>query len=85
MVNWRIGDLLKRMLYFDCFSGASGDMILGAFLDLGLPIGALKGALGSLAIEYGDISAERVSRAGIAGTKFRLLETSAPTAGPCIA
>jgi uncharacterized protein (DUF111 family) len=39
------------MLYFDCFSGASGDMILGAFLDLGLPLDGLKSALGSLAIE----------------------------------
>ena len=45
---------LAKTLYFDCFSGASGDMILGALLDLGLPLEALRGALGSLAIEYGD-------------------------------
>jgi len=64
------------MLYFDCFSGASGDMILGAFLDLGLPIDALKNALGSLAIEYGDISSERVMRAGVTATKFHLHERS---------
>jgi uncharacterized protein (TIGR00299 family) protein len=60
------------MLYLDCFSGASGDMILGAFLDLGLPLDALKAALGSLAIEYGGVSAERVSRAGVTAAKFRL-------------
>jgi len=60
------------MLYLDCFSGASGDMILGALIDLGLPMDALKGALGSLAIEYGDISAGRVMRAGISSTKFQL-------------
>jgi len=60
------------MLYLDCFSGASGDMILGALIDLGLPVDALKGALGSLAIEYGDISAGRVLRAGISSTKFQL-------------
>jgi len=60
------------MLYLDCFSGASGDMILGALIDLGLPVDALKGALGSLAIEYGDISAGRVMRAGISSTKFQL-------------
>ena len=60
------------MLYLDCFSGASGDMILGALLDLGLPIDALKGALGSLAVDYADVTAERVSRAGVSSTKFRL-------------
>jgi uncharacterized protein (TIGR00299 family) protein len=65
------------MLYFDCFSGASGDMILGAFLDLGLPLEALKTALGSLAIEYGDVTADRVSRAGVSATKFRLHEQHA--------
>ncbi|PYR56144.1 MAG: nickel pincer cofactor biosynthesis protein LarC [Acidobacteria bacterium] len=62
------------MLYFDCFSGASGDMVLGALLDLGLPLDALKSALGSLAIEYGEVTAERVSRAGVAATKFKLVE-----------
>ena len=63
------------MLYLDCFSGASGDMVLGALLDLGLPVDALRGALGSLALEYGDISAERVSRAGVSATKFHLRDT----------
>jgi uncharacterized protein (TIGR00299 family) protein len=62
------------VLYLDCFSGASGDMILGALLDLGLPLDALKAALGSLAIEYGEVSAERVLRAGITSTKWRLHE-----------
>src|SRR5258708_531811 len=62
------------MLYLDCFSGASGDMILGALLDLGLPLDALKGALGSLAVEYGGVTAERVTRAGVSATKFRLHE-----------
>src|SRR5437764_331021 len=72
------------MLYLDCFSGASGDMILGALLDLGLPIDALKGALGSLAIEYGAVTADRVLRAGVSATKFRLLERppSAPGGFP---
>jgi uncharacterized protein (TIGR00299 family) protein len=66
------------MLYLDCFSGASGDMMLGALLDLGLPLDALKGALGSLALEYGEISAERVTRAGVSATKFRLHEKPQP-------
>jgi uncharacterized protein (TIGR00299 family) protein len=63
-----------KTLYFDCFSGASGDMILGALLDAGVPLEALRGALGSLAIEHGVLSTERVLRAGISATKFRLLE-----------
>ena len=60
------------MLYFDCFSGASGDMILGALLDLGLPLDGLRSALGSLAIEYGQVGADRVKRAGVTATKFRV-------------
>jgi hypothetical protein len=66
------------MLYLDCFSGASGDMILGALLDLGLPLDALKSALGSLALEYGDIGAEQVLRAGVTATKFRLHDARPP-------
>jgi len=61
---------VAKTLYFDCFSGASGDMILGALLDLGLPMDALRGALGSLAIDYGGVSSERVLRAGVSATKF---------------
>ncbi len=65
---------MAKTLYFDCFSGASGDMILGALLDLGLPIDALREALGSLAIEYGEVTAERVTRAGVTAMKFRVIE-----------
>jgi pyridinium-3,5-bisthiocarboxylic acid mononucleotide nickel chelatase len=65
---------VSKTLYFDCFSGAAGDMVLGALLDLGLPLDALKAALGSLAIDHGTITSERVLRAGVSATKFRLLE-----------
>jgi uncharacterized protein (TIGR00299 family) protein len=68
------------MLYLDCFSGASGDMILGALLDLGLPLEALKGALGSLAVDYADVTAGRVSRAGVSATKFHLAPPSSASA-----
>jgi len=63
---------VAKTLYFDCFSGASGDMVLGALLDLGLPIDDLRAALGSLAVEYGGVSAARVLRAGVSATKFRV-------------
>jgi len=64
---------VAKTVYVDCFSGASGDMVLGALLDLGLPIDALRDALGSLAIDYGRVTAERVLRAGVSATKFRLV------------
>jgi hypothetical protein len=65
---------VSRILYFDCFSGISGDMTLGALLDAGLPLDELKRALGSLAVEGYEISAARVLRAGISATKFTLHE-----------
>src|SRR5689334_2747146 len=52
-------------------------MILGAFLDLGLPLPALRESLGSLAIEYGEVTTERVMRAGVSATKFRVVEHAA--------
>jgi len=63
-----------RILYFDCFNGASGDMIVGALLDAGVPLDGLRAALGSLAIDGYDIAADRVLRAGVSATKFRVIE-----------
>jgi uncharacterized protein (TIGR00299 family) protein len=60
------------ILYFDCFSGAAGDMILGALLDAGLPMSELRRALGSLAIGPDAIWTERVTRAGVSATKFHV-------------
>src|SRR5262245_8648115 len=65
---------MGRVLYFDCFSGISGDMVLGAFLDAGLPYDDLKRALGTLAMPGYDIRAERVLRAGVSATKFTVAE-----------
>jgi uncharacterized protein (TIGR00299 family) protein len=61
---------VSRLLYFDCFSGISGDMVLGALLDAGLPFAELERALGSLAVSGYHVHAARVLRAGIAATKF---------------
>lgn len=63
-----------RILYFDCFAGASGDMVLGALLDAGLPLDELKQALGSLPLGGLTLAAERVERGGIAATRFRVSE-----------
>jgi uncharacterized protein (TIGR00299 family) protein len=71
---------MSRILYFDCFSGIAGDMVLGALLDAGLPFDQLKSALGSLAIGGYEVTAERVLRAGVSATKFRVVEHSAGAA-----
>ena len=61
-----------NILYFDCFSGASGDMILGALLDAGLPLEDLRAALGSLALGDVKLEVERVDRSGIGATNFKV-------------
>jgi pyridinium-3,5-bisthiocarboxylic acid mononucleotide nickel chelatase len=66
------GGTFVKILYFDCFSGISGDMTLGALLDAGLPLDALKEALGSLALAGVHIHADRVLRAGVSATKFKV-------------
>ena len=49
-------------------------MALGAMLDAGLPLGDLKGALGSLAVSGFDVSAVPVLRAGVSATRFTVHE-----------
>jgi uncharacterized protein (TIGR00299 family) protein len=66
---------MSRLLYFDCFSGISGDMVLGALIDAGLPIQDLRRALGSLTMAGCDVSAQRVLRAGLSAMKFVVQES----------
>ena len=72
-----------KILYFDCFAGAAGDMIVGALLDAGLPFDELKRALGSLAVDGWDVSVDRVIKTGVTATKFRVHEhaPALPSAG----
>lgn len=64
---------MGRVLYFDCFAGAAGDMILGALLDAGLPADQLRSALGSLGVGHA-VDITRVMRAGIAATYVSVRE-----------
>ncbi len=57
-----------KIAYFDCFSGISGNMVLGALLDAGLELGALKKALAELKITGYKIEAQKVQKKGISGT-----------------
>lgn len=59
-----------KVLYFDCFSGAAGDMVLGSLIDAGVPFEDVRRALGSLAIEPETVWTDRVVRAGVTATKF---------------
>jgi pyridinium-3,5-bisthiocarboxylic acid mononucleotide nickel chelatase len=59
-----------KVLYVDCFSGVAGDMLLGALIDAGVPLEDVRGALGGLAIDRDTVWTERVTRAGLAATKF---------------
>ena len=58
-----------RILYYDCFAGISGDMNLGALIDLGVDAEYLKVELGKLNIEGFHLNVEKDIRRGISGTK----------------
>ena len=58
-----------RIAFIDPFSGASGDMILGALVDAGLPLGDLTRELGRLGLGGYEIRAERVSQHELVGTR----------------
>ncbi len=55
--------------YFDCFSGISGDMFLGALVDAGVSTARLKKELSRLPVRGYKLSAKTVKRAGFAATK----------------
>lgn len=58
-----------KILYYDCFSGISGDMNLGALLDLGIDKRYLIEELNKLKLKGYEIKVSRGSRKGIEGTK----------------
>jgi uncharacterized protein (TIGR00299 family) protein len=62
-----------KILYFDCFSGISGDMCLGALLDLGIDNEVFKGELDKLHLEGYEIVVERANRKGISGTDVNVV------------
>ena len=62
-----------RIAYFDCFAGASGDMILGALLEGGLSLDALAAQLAKLPLSGYEISAEKAQRGALTGTQVRVI------------
>jgi len=61
-----------RLAYFDCFSGASGDMIVGACIDAGVPLETIRAALAGLRVTGYTLQAARVRKQGLAATQFRV-------------
>ena len=61
-----------KIAYFDCFSGIAGDMILGALLDAGLELNALKKELKKLPLSGYEIEVKKVKKHEIIGTKFEI-------------
>jgi uncharacterized protein (TIGR00299 family) protein len=61
------------MAYFDCFSGISGDMTLGALMDAGLDIAMLRAELAKLPVTGYRLEAHVVKRGGLRGTKVDVL------------
>lgn len=57
------------VLYYDCFSGISGDMNLAAMIDLGVDPEYLKKELAKLNLDLFDLEIKRQKRHGIEGTR----------------
>ena len=58
-----------KIAFFDCFAGASGDMILGALMDAGLGLKQLKGQLAKLHLTHYDVQLKKVLKKGLGGSQ----------------
>ena len=58
-----------KIAYFDCFAGASGDMILGALLDAGLELEKLQAEISKLGLEKCGVDAAEAMKKGLSGTR----------------
>ena len=61
-----------KIAYFDCFSGISGDMVLGALVDAGLCLETLIKELDKLDVPGLTLTQERAVRQAIAGTLVKV-------------
>ncbi len=64
---------MRTHLHFDCFSGVSGDMILGALVDAGLPMKDLVRGLRAVPVKGYEILGRKVMRGGLAATKIEVV------------
>ena len=64
-----------KILYYDCFSGISGDMNLGALIDLGVDEDFLREELEKLNLPGWELSTRKDQRHGIYGTRVDVIQT----------
>lgn len=64
---------MKKILYFDAFNGAAGDMIVGALLDLGVPMEHLQSELRKLNVAGYQLHLETIDREGLFARNFRVV------------
>ncbi|MEJ2637965.1 MAG: nickel pincer cofactor biosynthesis protein LarC [Desulfosarcinaceae bacterium] len=62
-----------KIAYFDCFAGASGDMILGALLDAGLTIERLREEIAKLHLSHYRLDVEKVVKKGLGGSQAQVI------------
>ena len=69
-----------KIAYFDCFSGISGDMVLGALIDADVDPDALNTELAKLKLDEFTLRFEKTTKHSISGTRA-IVETADPTEG----
>ncbi len=63
---------MKRILYMDCFSGISGDMLVGALIDLGVDLQYIKNELKNLDVDGYELKSSKIKINAIYATRFQV-------------
>lgn len=66
---------MDKVAYLDCFAGVSGDMLLGAIVDTGIPLVKIEQALKALHLKGYRLAEERVKRSFLKATKVTVRVT----------